>query len=132
MVPFYRPRRNRVEHIWSFEETLQLLRDVRANRILWDVNAERGYGLRNNTWRKIAEAFSTSANDCKGKFSNLKTTYAMNIEKYRRQKEAGVDEPVILWKFFKVMQFLDKNNATNSTVPSPTAELVSIWVSRAP
>lgn len=134
MVPFYteadEPRRrkfakrSRVEHIWSVEETVQFLRDVRANRVLWDVNAERCSRRRDNIWQKIADAIPTTVNDCKGKFTNLRTTYAMNVEKYRRQQEAGVAEPSIMWKFFKMMRFLDTNS---STVSSLTATSVSFW-----
>lgn len=120
--------RKRVETAWSHENILKLIQEVEIRRSLWDAGCAEYKLPKESLWQEVADAIPASINDCKGKWTNLRTSFNSNLDKYRKKKSGqGTDESIsISWKYFKPMIFLETNKVRQSTQSTTSMELVII------
>lgn len=120
--------RKKVERVWSTDEILTLIREVEARKVLWDAGSD-GFKLpKDSLWRQVADAIPAGVNDCKGKWTNLRTSFNSNLNKHRKKKsgQAANHATKITWQFFKPMLFLESNKVQQSSKSTTSMELVCI------
>lgn len=96
---------------WTRDKTLELLKEYKERRVLWDCNA-RGY--RDRTKRKkaiqeLADILGCNTLEVEKKVTNLKCQYSREVHKIQNSKENAnnpEDLYVSKWFAFKSMQFL--------------------------
>lgn len=137
-VPIARPKPKRqnyvkkVEHDWSHEETLKLNSAVEERRVLWDFGMPQYKLPKSGAWKEVVDAIgsSTTVDDAKGKWMNLRITFKSNLAKYRAKKSGqGTSESVAIhWRYFKCMMFLEANDVQQSTESTSSFELVAVSI----
>lgn len=118
--------KKKVESTWTDDEIYKLIKEIEAQRVLWDMGTPEYKLPKDTVWQQVADIVSASVNDCKGKWGNLRTTFNSNLSKYRKTKSGqGTDESCpITWKFFKAMMFLEANKVSQSTQSTSSMTLV--------
>ncbi|XP_065361480.1 uncharacterized protein LOC135955107 [Calliphora vicina] len=101
--------RKKVESVWMHDDVKKLIEEVERRRGLWDVGCAEYKFPKDLLWQEVADSIPVSFNDCKGKWSNLRTTFNSNLLKLRRNMSGqGADEQLqITWRYFKSMMFLE-------------------------
>lgn len=123
--------KKKVESEWSQEDSYKLIKEVEARRVLWDAGCEEYRLPKPDEWQEIANALGRdSVNDCKGKWTNLRTTFKRKVAEIRIKKSGqGTDESYKTnWPYFKMMQFLEVNDELQATVSISSMQLVSYFV----
>lgn len=126
--PKQKSYRKKVETVWPDENITKLINEVEVRRSLWDAGCAEYKLPKDILWQEVSDAIPVSINDCKGKWSNLRTTFNYNLEKLRRKKSGqGADEHFqITWRYFKPMMFLERTKVCQATQSTSSMELVSI------
>ncbi|XP_043499112.1 uncharacterized protein LOC122522267 [Polistes fuscatus] len=96
---------------WTRDKTLELLREYRKRRVLWDWNV---CGYRDRTKRKraiqeLADIFSCKTFEVEKKITNLKYQFSREVYKIQSSRDVATrphDVYVSKWFAFKAMQFL--------------------------
>lgn len=119
--------KKKVERQWTDDEILSLIKAIESQRALWDFSCPE-YKLQKETvWEQVADTVSSTVNDCKAKWGNLRTTFNNNLTKYRAKKSGqGAEESyTVAWKFFTSMMFLEASKVSQSTQSTSSMELVT-------
>lgn len=126
--PAQKSYKKKVERKWSEQDVTKLSTEIEPRRILWDMGSAEYKMPKESVWQEVADANSTSVNDCKGKWANLRTTFNVNLAKYRQKKsgQGTADSVAINWPYFKMMMFLEANKIQQSTQSTTSMPLVII------
>ncbi|XP_065356044.1 uncharacterized protein LOC135950426 [Calliphora vicina] len=125
--PKQKSYRKKVESAWTHEYILKLIEEVEARRSLWDAGCAEYKLPKYNLWQEVADIIQVSVNDCKGKWTNLRTSFNCNLEKFRKKKSGqGTDEQFqIVWRYFKPMMFLETTKVRQATQSISSMQLNS-------
>lgn len=126
--PKQKSYKKKVERTWTDADIFSLIKEIEAQRTLWDFSTPEYKMPKETVWEEVAAAVSAQVNDCKAKWGNLRTTFNSNLAKYRKKKsgQSADDSFTVSWKFFKAMMFLEASKVSQSTQSTSSMQLVTL------
>lgn len=119
--------RSKIQTTWNDDDIANLIKAVENHPGLRDKGLPEYKLPKLSSWQEVADIMKNySVHDCKTKWNNLRVTFNTKKNEYRQKKSGqGTDESSkIVWKFFKLMLFLEASDVRQSTESTSSMTLV--------
>lgn len=101
------------------EECFQFIVEIERRPVMWDsrIAEHRNKILRGDSLKEVAEIFAISETEVARKLRNLKTQFAEQLKKIKKQPLSGSSgSQKTKWVYFDAMRFMEKAISNRSTV----------------
>lgn len=104
---------------WGKDDVFMLIQHVEQQPCIWDysLSDHKNLNLRDSAWRSVVKQFGDryTANDCKAKWTNVKTAYQRTKANYFKTTSGqGTSGALPQWPYWSAMQFVGTNEAANT------------------